>query len=223
MLSGFTLIVRWLAAFSVINCKAKLVKGKLVVIEGIDGAGGETQSKLLLECLRSRKIPCERIYYPDYGNPFGDLIHQYLHKKYDFSVDTQFLLYALDMVKDGEKILGWLAQGKIVIADRYFTSTIAYQGLRFPIENALKFAEIFRLPKPDVILYLKVSPETSIKRKKGEKKNLDRNEADRAFLEKVSVSYENLVKNQVWGSWFVIDGEKSIEDVFSQIKKVLRI
>ncbi|MCX6814406.1 MAG: dTMP kinase [Candidatus Aenigmarchaeota archaeon] len=199
------------------------MKGRLIVIEGIDGAGGETQSKKMLQYLQGRKIQAERVYYPDYGNPFGDLIHEYLHKKYEFNVNTQFLLYALDMVKDRERILGWLNQGKIVIADRYFTSTIAYQGLRLPIENALKFAEIFRLPKPDMILYLKVSPEISIKRKKVEKRNLDRNEENKAFLENVSKSYESLVKNQTWGSWFVIDGEKSIEQVFSQIKKVLRV
>ncbi len=199
------------------------MRGKLVVIEGIDGAGGETQSKLLLRHLRSRKIPAERIYYPEYGNPIGDLIHDYLHKKHELPVDMQFLLYATDMVKDREKILGWLNQGKTVIADRYFTSVLAYQGMGFPIENALKFAEIFRLPKPDMILYLKISPETSIKRKRGEKEHLDRNEANRAFLEKVSASYENLVKNQVWSSWFVIDGEKPPEGVFSQIRKVLRV
>jgi len=199
------------------------MRGKLVVIEGIDGAGGETQSKLLLEHLRSRKIPSERIYYPEYGNPIGDLIHDYLHKKHELPVDMQFLLYATDMVKDREKIQGWLSQGKTVIADRYFTSVLAYQGMRFPIENALKFADIFSLPKPDIILFLKISPVTSIRRKKKEKEHLDRNESDRAFLEKVSASYESLVKGQVWSSWFVIDGEKSKEEVFSQIKKVLRI
>jgi dTMP kinase len=199
------------------------MKGKLIAIEGIDGAGGETQSKRLLDYFRSRKIPAERIYYPEYGNPIGDLIHDYLHKKHELPVDMQFLLYATEMVKDREKILNWLAQGKTVIADRYFTSVLAYQGMRFPIENALKFAGIFSLPKPDIILFLKISPQTSIKRKKGEKEHLDRNEANKAFLEKVSASYENLVKNQVWSSWFVIDGEKSEEEVFAQIRKVLRI
>ncbi|MCJ7816913.1 MAG: dTMP kinase, partial [Candidatus Aenigmarchaeota archaeon] len=171
--------------------------GKLVVIEGIDGAGGETQSKKLLQYFQSKKIPCERVYYPEYGNPIGDFIHDYLHKKHDLPVDMQFLLYATDMVKDRDKVLGWLKQGKVVIADRYFTSMLAYQGLGFPIENALKFAEIFSLPKPDIILFLRISPETSIKRKKVEKRNLDRNEGDRAFLSKVSASYESLIKNQV--------------------------
>ena len=200
------------------------MRGKLVVIEGIDGAGGETQSKLLLEHLRSRKIPSERIYYPEYGNPIGDFIHDYLHKKHELPVDMQFLLYATDMVKDREKILNWLAQGKTVIADRYFTSVLAYQCMRrFPLENALKFADIFSLPKPDIIVFLKISPATSIKRKKGEKEHLDRNEADKAMHRKVSESYESLAKNNVFGSWFVLDGEKSKEEVFSQIRKVLRL
>jgi len=198
--------------------------GKLIVIEGIDGAGGETQSKLLLEYLRSRKISAERIYYPDYGNSIGRFIHDYLHKKHDLTPDMQFLLYSTDMVKDRGKILGWLARGRTVIADRYFTSTMAYQGLGgIPVENALKFAEIFSLPKPDFIFYLKTSPETSMKRKKGEKRDLDRNERDLRLLENVSKSYEELAKNQVWASWFVIDGEKSIEEVFGQIKRVLRV
>ena len=200
------------------------MKGRLIVLEGIDGAGTETQSKLLLSYLHNRKIPAERIYYPDYGNSIGNFVHEYLHRKHELPVDMQFLLYATDMVKDREKIQAWLKQGRTVIADRYFTSTMAYQGLRgFPVGSALKFAEIFRLPKPDLVLYLRVSPETSMKRKKGEKRNLDRNESDRAFLENVSASYEKLVKDQVWASWFVLDGEKSKEEVFSQIKKVLRL
>jgi dTMP kinase len=200
------------------------MRGKLIVMEGIDGAGGETQSKLLLEHFRKKKVPAERIYYPDYGNSIGKFIHDYLHKKHELSPDMQFLLYSTDMVKDRDKILEWLAQGKTVIADRYFTSAMAYQGLRgFPVESALKFAEIFRLPKPDVIFYLKVSPATSMARKMEEKKHLDRNEEDKAFLEKISASYENLIKSQAWSSWFVIDGEKSKEEVFWQIRKVLRL
>jgi dTMP kinase len=201
------------------------MKGKLIVIEGIDGAGGETQSKMLLDYLHSRKIPAGRIYYPDYGNPLGDTIHDYLHKKYDFSVDMQFLLYAADMVKDREKVQGWLNQGKTVIADRYFTSALAYQVMGgFPLESGLKFAEIFRLPKPDIILFLRISPETSIKRKSVEKKgSMDRNEADKNLHQQVSESYESLIKNKIWGSWFTIDGEKSKEEVFGQIRKVLRV
>lgn len=200
------------------------MRGRLIVIEGIDGAGKETQSKKLLEYLRGRKIPCELVSYPDYGNPIGDFIHDYLKGKHELPADVQFLFYGLDMVKDRDRILEWLRQGKAVIADRYITSAMAYQVLRgFPLESALRFVEIFSLPKPDFIFYLKTPPETSMKRKKGEKRDLDRNERDLRLLENVSKSYESLVRKQVWASWFVIDGEKSIEEVFGQIKRVLRI
>ena len=196
--------------------------GKLIVFEGIDGAGCETQVKLLFDYLKRQGKSVERLYYPDYEGPIGKLIHQYLHKQYEFSVDIQFLLYFTDFIKDREKINQWIGEGKIVICDRYFTSTLAYQGLRgFSIKKALELARRFKLPKPDLIIYLKVSPEVSMSRKYKEKKDLDRNEADKKFLKKIWDSYEKLIKGKIFSKWVVIDGEKSIEEVFSQIKKIV--
>jgi dTMP kinase len=197
-------------------------KGKFIVFEGIDGAGGETQSKLLLNYFKKQKIPVERLSYPDYRGQIGKLIHQFLHKKYDFSPEIQFLLYFTDFLKDKEKIENWRKENKIIISDRYFTSTLAYQGQKgFSIEKALKISKIFDLPKPDLIIYLKISPETSIKRKFREKKNLDRHEADKKFLEKISKFYDKLIKNQIFGKWVVVDGEMSIEEVAKEIRKIV--
>ena len=61
------------------------MKGKLVVFEGIDGAGTETQSKLLLSHLKKDGVPAERIFYPDYDGELGKLIQQFLHKKRELS------------------------------------------------------------------------------------------------------------------------------------------
>jgi dTMP kinase len=197
-------------------------KGKFIVFEGIDGAGGETQSILLFNYIKRQKIPVERLSYPDYRGPIGKLIHQFLHKKYDFPPEVQFLLYFTDFLKDKEKIENWRKENKIIISDRYFTSTLAYQGQKgFSIEKALKISKIFDLPKPDLIIYLKISPETSIKRKFREKKNLDRHEADKKFLEKISKFYDKLIKNQIFGKWVVVDGEMSIEEVAKEIRKIV--
>jgi dTMP kinase len=197
--------------------------GKFIVLEGIDGAGGETQSKLLFNYLKKQKKPVEKLSYPDYQGAIGKLIYQFLYKKYNFSPEVQFLLYSADFLKDKEKIKTWLKRGKFVIADRYFTSTLAYQCLKgFPLEGALKFAEIFSLPKPNLIIYLKISPETSIKRKLKEKKSLDVHEADKKFLAKLANFYEELIKNQIFSEWKIIDGEKSIEDVHEEIKKIVK-
>ncbi len=198
--------------------------GKLVVIEGADGAGGEEQSKRLLALLRERGIPAERHQYPDYSGPIGRLIHNFLHKKYDFSPEVLLLLYGADMVKDTGKIQAWLKQDKVVILDRYFTSALAYQSLQgVRVETCLKLAEIFKLPRPDTIIYLRVSPKVSMERKFKEKRSLDRNESDEKFITNVLESYDCLIKNNVFGQWYVVDADRSIDEVFADIRKILRI
>ncbi|MCD6550388.1 dTMP kinase [bacterium] len=189
-------------------------KGRFIVIEGVDGAGTESISRYLLSYLKKKKRRCVRMCYPDYTGPIGRLIHRYLHGQYNFSVSLQFLLYFSDFVKDRDKISSLRKEGNIIISDRYFTSTLAYQGVRgFSLKEALELAEIFRLPKPDLIIYLEVSPCVSVKRKRQEKKVLDRNEKDRELLLKVGKFYNKLIKKEIFGKWCRINGEKSIKEV----------
>lgn len=196
-------------------------KRLFIVVEGIDGAGGETQSKLLFNFLRKEKIPVEKLTYPDYQGPIGKLIHQFLYKKYQFSTEVQFLLYFTDFLKDIKKIRKWQEERKFIIADRYFTSTLAYQCQKgFPLKSALNIAKIFDLPRPDLIIFLKISPQTSIKRKFKEKNNLDRHESDKKFLTQLAKFYEKLIKNQIFGRWLVIDAEKPIKEVFKEVKGI---
>ncbi len=200
------------------------MKGKLVVIEGIDGAGTETQSKLILEYLKSKNIPCVRISYPNYERAIGKFIHDFLQGKHTLDVETQFILYSCDMVNDRDKINGWLKRGKTVIADRYFTSALAYQCMQgFPVDKALRFAELFELPRPDNIIFLKISVKTSAKRKGKEKTHLDRNESNEKFLKEVSDFYERLIKDNVFGKWKIIDGKKNRDAVLKDIIKALNL
>ncbi|MDO8663436.1 MAG: dTMP kinase, partial [Candidatus Wildermuthbacteria bacterium] len=128
--------------------------GKFIVFEGIDGAGKGTQSNLLFNFLKNKNVQVKKFQYPEYEGPIGKLIKDFLYKKYELSADTQFLLYFADFLKDSQKIKDYLKAGKIVICDRYLNSALAYQGLRgFPVENALKIAEIFGIPRPDLVIY----------------------------------------------------------------------
>jgi len=197
--------------------------GKLFVFEGLDGAGGETQSKILREFLTKRGKECLTLKYPDYDAPIGKVIYDFLHKKVDFPADVQFVLYTVDFLKDRKRIRNAIKQNKIVVSDRYFTSTIAYEVMKgFPLENGLKLAEIIDLPKPDLVVFLDISPETSIKRKLKEKTSLDRFEEDREFLKNVKDAYHNLIKNKVFAKeWVVIDGEKPIQDVAKDVQKIV--
>lgn len=197
-------------------------RGKLVVFEGIDGSGTETQSKELLKHLEEEGVPCVRIFYPDYEGAFGKMIHDFLHKNNDLSTELQFVIYAGDMVKDKERIDNWLNEGKIVVADRYYNSTIAYQGVRgFSRDKAVTFARDFKIPVPDIVIYLKISSGESRKRKMSEHGKLDRNEEDNAFLDKVNDSYQKLAGDNIFGKWFIIDGEKSRKEIFSGVLKIL--
>ena len=198
-------------------------RGTFIVLEGIDGCGGETQSKKLVQYLRKKGKAVQLLSYPDYKGPIGKLIHEYLYKRHDFSKEVQLLLYFADFLKDNEKIQRWLAEGKTIISDRYFSSTIAYQcSSGFAVEKALQMSKLFDLPVPDLILYLDITPETSIKRKMKEKRGkLDRHEADKEFLSKLGKLYKQLIRKQIFTKWEVVNGEQSIEKVFTDTKKLI--
>lgn len=197
-------------------------KGKFIVFEGLDGAGTESISRRVFNYLKKNNKRVVKICYPDYKGPIGRLIHRYLHYQCDLSVPVQFLLHFIDFVKDKDKINQWLKEGKIVISERYFTSTLAYQGLRgFPQKKALNLAEAFDLPKPNLVLYLKISPSTSIKRKLKEKKILDRNEKNKKLLTQLTCFYDKLAKKQIFSRWKVVNGEDSIKKVSDNCLKII--
>ena len=116
------------------------MKGKIIVIEGTDCSGKETQSKLLEKHLNDHGIPCIRMSFPAYDTPTGKIVGgPYLGKQeicdtyFDeesASVDPYIscLYYAADRKYNLPKIMKYLKQGFIVLLDRYTTSNMAHQG-----------------------------------------------------------------------------------------------
>jgi len=198
-------------------------KGKFIVIEGIEGCGKGTQTKLLSDFL-SQKYEIILKKYPEYGKPIGDLLDQWLHKKFELNVESQVLLFVADFMKDKEFMENSLKDGKIVIADRYFAGTLIYQHINgFDCKKTLELFKFFDLKKPDLVVYIKISPEESFKRKMKQKgiDDLDRHEKDKEFLNSLYQKYEQFSKNNVFCDWEIIDGEKPIEEVFKQILQVI--
>jgi len=203
-----------------------------IVIEGIDGAGCETQAKNLYQMYKdkSRLVPT-LIKYPHYDDSVGKMIKDFLYKNKNLSAEEQFLLYSLQFIHDAPKIrqfkftnslprrqAGQLSTPNYLIADRYFTSTLCYQILEgVDLEAALRFADDFGIVKPDLVFYLDVKPDIAIKRKSGEAKEKNRREKDFAFIKKTYDQYDKLIKDQVWTKWVRIDGNKSVEKVTKDI------
>ncbi len=188
-----------------------------IVIEGIDGAGCETQAKNLQKILKEKNKPFFFVKYPDYERNIGKLIKDFLYQNKHLTAEQQLLLYSLQFLMDKQ----WIAQKRkegIVIADRYFTTALCFQTLEgISLEKELRFAEDFGLEKPDAVFYLNVPPDIAITRKSGENKEKNRREKDFEFIRKTYKQYEQLVKEQVWTKWINIDGSKDIETVTNDI------
>lgn len=201
------------------------INGKFIVIDGIDGCGKGTQIEILSEFFSKQGHNIVTKKYPEYGKPIGDLINNWLFsKKYDFNADTQTLLYFADFIKDQEVLKNDLRNGKIILSDRYFTATLAYQQIKgVPIKKLLELSQLFELKKPDLAIYIKISPETSFKRKKKQKgeDKMDRHEENKVFLQSLFKGYEDRVKENTFCKWEVVNGEQSIEKVRDDIINIL--
>lgn len=193
-----------------------------IVIEGIDGAGCETQSTRLIETLTAQGKRPFYIKFPHYDTPVGKMIRDFLYEnKVKHTADEQFLLYTLQFIFDKELIREKM-KDHIVIADRYFSTTLCYQTLEgFDEKKAVRYAEDFGIIKPDAVLYLDVPPETAIKWKYGEDKEKNFREKDHAFIKRTYEKYADLVKRSVWARWIRIQGEQSKEKVTENLVKII--
>lgn len=159
------------------------MKGKLIVIDGIDGAGKATQTKLLIERLEKAGYKTATLDFPQYyNNFFGKLIGRFQNGEFgDAPIANPYLtsvLYAADRWETKEKIELWLSENKIVILDRYASSNQIHQGGKISdIDEKKKFLnyleemefKVFKIPKPDAIIFLNVP--YNISKKLVEKKN----------------------------------------------------
>jgi len=195
-----------------------------IVIEGIDGAGCETQGKNLIKLLAESGKKASLIKYPDYDRNVGKIIREFLYDNKGLTPEQQFLLYTMQFVMD-KKMISEKRNDEILISDRYFSTTLCYQTLEgIDMKMALDFAKNFQIEVPDAIFYLNVDPDIAIKRKHGEDKEKNFREKDFDFIRKTHRQYQTLVDSQVWGKWINIDGNKGIEEITKNIyNEVLKI
>jgi len=150
-------------------------KGKLIVIDGIDGSGKATQVALLNIRLKKAGVKVKTIDFPRYyHNFFGKLIGQYLSGIYGDFIATDprvaSVLYAADRFESSTEIQKWLNSGYTVIADRYASANQIHQGGKIadPKERKefLKWLDtmehlVFKIPRPEIVIYLDVPFEVS--------------------------------------------------------------
>lgn len=209
------------------------MQGKLIVIDGIDGAGKATQTKLLLERLEKRGYKTATMDFPQYyDNFFGKLIGRFQNGEFgDAPTMSPYLasvLYAADRWESKIKIENWLDEGRIVVLDRYVSANQIHQGGKISDFNEKKkflgFLEemefkVFKIPKPDVVIFLNVPYEIARrlmdKKKlrnyvKGEK--IDKVEKSKSYQEGAYRQSLEMVKN--YNNWMEIncvEGEQILQ------------
>ncbi len=146
------------------------LKGKFIVIDGIDGSGKATQTKLLVERLKNEGYRVATIDFPQYyKNFFGRMVGKYLSGEFgnvnEVSPYLASVLYALDRWETKELIGKELRAGKVVVCDRYVSANMIHQGgkIKSPRKRneLVKWLEemefrILKVPKPDLVVYLDV-------------------------------------------------------------------
>lgn len=179
-------------------------RGKLIVLDGGDGSGKATQTKLLLNRLKKEKIRAKTLDFPQYeNNVHGALIGACIRGEHgDFvGLDPHIasVLYAADRFESKKKIEKWLKEGYTVVLDRYVSANQIHQGGK--IKNAKELKEfltwldtlehkVFGIPRPDLIIYLDMPVAAAqkllveaAKGKKYLKGKKDSTEADLAYQE----------------------------------------
>lgn len=144
-------------------------RGKLIVIDGTDGSGKATQTKLLINRMKFEHGPVETIAFPQYGTKSAGPAEEYLAGKYGPAKTVgpyrASLLYAVDRFDASFQIRDWLESGKHVVADRYVSANMGHQGshIEDPMERKKFFAwdmeiehELLKIPKPDINIILHV-------------------------------------------------------------------
>lgn len=223
-------------------------KGKLIVLDGGDGAGKATQVALLVKRLLEDGHKVETLDFPQYTqNTFGALIRECLDgKRGDFmATDARVAstLYAADRFESKPRLEQWLEEGKIVVLDRYVSANMMHQGAKISDEDELvAFLSwldhmehgVFGLPRPDAILYLEVPFKVRQRlksiavsnQKHGADVKLDLAEADTSHQEAVEKRAQTIVASKnIWHkvSCCEDDAIRSREDIHSDIFAVLKI
>ena len=212
------------------------MKGNLIVIEGTDCSGKETQSNLLIEKLKSDGIRIEKFSFPNYNSPTGKIIGgPYLGKSYicdgwfpegapNVDPKVSALYYAADRLYNIDKIKFLLDNGVNVILDRYVYSNMAHQGGKLDkaddrhamydwLDN-LEF-NLLELPKPDISVFLHMPFEFSLILKRNREEDMDQNEKDKNHLINAENAFIELAKKYDFYTIQCNDGDriKTIEEI----------
>lgn len=218
------------------------MSGKLIVIEGLDGSGKATQTARLAEALTARGLSVRQVSFPDYESNSSALIKMYLAGEFgkdpgDVNAYAASAFYAVDRFAGYKsKWGGFYNDGGIVISDRYTTSNAIHQCCKLPREQWDSYLEWLYdneynkigIPKPDLVIYLKVGVSASQKlmtgRYNGDESKKDIHEQDLDYQASARAAAAYCAEN---AGWVTVECEengvmRSIDSIHAEIMEACK-
>jgi len=215
-------------------------KGKIITIEGSDGSGKKTQTKLLVKRAMKSGYKVASMSFPQYDKPTGQRVRDYLNGKLGDleSVDPKLAikLYAEDRLVAKPQIVSWINSGTNLIFDRWIESNMGHQAAKYnnnereSIVEWIRNLEVVenRLPESNLVIYLDLPVEYNQRAMEKEGRIKDLHEANVNYLLKVEETYKWLAsKNK---NWIRIDclkdsesgkTRKTIEEINDELWKII--
>ena len=193
-----------------------MAKGKLIVIEGLDGSGKGTQAAELAKNLAAGGAPVRKVSFPDYASDSSALVKMYLSGQFgkdpqDVNAYAASTFYAVDRFASFKRDWGGFYEGGgIVVADRYTTSNAVHQCSKLPQEQWDAFLawlfdfeyHLLGIPSPDLVVYLSVDPAVSQRlmtgRYQGDESRKDIHEGNLAYLRRSRLAAEYCSSRLDW-------------------------
>ena len=217
-------------------------RGKLIVLEGIDGSGKSSQFRRLCERLDKDGTEYGHIVFPRYKEQSSALIRMYLNGEFGsdpmaVNAYTASTFYAVDRYASFVSDWGeYYKNGGLILSDRYTTSNAVHQGSKLPDSELPAYFEWLSdleynkmgLPRPDLVIYLDVDIETSLARMKRrqDKTNTDADihEKDIAYLERCLRTARSAAEHYGWITIpYKKDGvERDIDEKNAEIYSVIK-
>lgn len=172
--------------------------GKFIVLEGIDGSGKTTQSPLVAKALEDKGYKVFQTKEPTHGS-IGKFIYQILRGEVKVPPTAMQYLFVADRAAHAEEIENYLKKGYIVLADRYFWSSVAYGIVDMKVVGDYYLAAYsilsfyYKFIVPDITFFLDIEPENALSRLQHSGKEIELYET-KEKLSVIQKGYEFLIK-----------------------------
>lgn len=216
------------------------MKGRFFVIDGTDGSGKATQTKLLISRMLRENLPVQTITFPQYGQKSAGPVEEYLAKKFgepdQVGSRRASIFYAVDRYAASGKITDWIDEGNHVVADRYVASNMGHQGSKerrkeermafYKWNDELEYGT-FKIPRPDlnIILHVPAAVSMQLIEKRGNQKDAHENlehltAAENTYLE-IASTFPGFRLIECVEDGKLLSPEKVHEKVWDAVQSVL--